>query len=118
MMQLLINILITYSNIVLISLGFSLIYSVTHFIHFAHGAMFMLSAYFTFFFMVEFGLNFVAAIPMAIVLIAMLGCLIDVSVYRPLRRKNSSSIILLLASLGIYIVLQNVISLLEMLIFF
>jgi len=39
-----------------------------------------------------------------------LGCLIDSFIYRPLRHKGSSPLVLLLASLGIYIVLQNVIS--------
>ena len=34
----------------------------------------------------------------------------ELTIYKPLRRKKASSIILLLASLGIYIVLQNVIS--------
>lgn len=34
----------------------------------------------------------------------------ELSIYKPLRKKKSSSLILLLSSLGIYIVLQNVIS--------
>jgi branched-subunit amino acid ABC-type transport system permease component len=36
--------------------------------------------------------------------------MIEVSVYRPLRHKGASALILLLASLGVYIVLQNIIS--------
>ncbi len=52
-----------------------------------------------------------ATIPAAIILASLLGWLIEFTIYRPLRKKKSSSIILLLASLGIYIVLQNLISL-------
>ena len=52
----------------------------------------------------------IVAIPVSTGLCAALGILIEISVYRPLRHKGSSSLILLLASLGIYIVLQNIIS--------
>ena len=54
--------------------------------------------------------RFIAAIPVSIGLCAVLGVIIETSVYRPLRHKGSSSLILLLASLGIYIVLKNIIS--------
>ena len=40
----------------------------------------------------------------------MLGCLIELGVYRHLRKKKAGVLILLLASLGIYILLQNIIS--------
>lgn len=57
------------------------------------------------------GWSLVTAIPFAIIAACLIGCLIEWLVYNPLRRKGSSSIVLLLASLGIYIVLQNLISL-------
>jgi len=40
----------------------------------------------------------------------MLGLLIEVSVFRPLRRRRGSSVIFLLASLGVVIALQNCVS--------
>lgn len=46
----------------------------------------------------------------AIVLSVFVGCLMEKAIYRPLRHKKSSSLVLLIASLGIYIVLQNIIS--------
>jgi len=94
----------------LIGVGFLLIYSITKFFHFAHAVVFTAGAYFTFLFKIQMGLPFAVAIPLAIVLSGVLGCLMDVLIYRPLRNKNASSMILLLASLGIYIVLQNTIS--------
>ncbi len=57
------------------------------------------------------GWSYYSAIPAAIALALLLGGLIEFTIYRPLRKKKSSAIVLLLASLGIYIVLQNLISL-------
>ncbi|MDL1964297.1 MAG: branched-chain amino acid ABC transporter permease, partial [Deltaproteobacteria bacterium] len=65
----------------------------------------------TYLFKIKFGFPFWFAIPIFLFLCATLGCLIDFFVYRPLRRKESSSLVFLLASLGSYIVLQNLISL-------
>jgi len=39
-----------------------------------------------------------------------LGCLMELFVYRPFRGRGSSGLVLLLASLGMYILLQNVVS--------
>jgi branched-subunit amino acid ABC-type transport system permease component len=57
------------------------------------------------------GWSFFTAIPAAIILALLLGSIVEYAIYRPLGEKKSSSIVLLLASLGIYIVLQNIISL-------
>lgn len=111
-MQIAINILFSASNILLVAIGFSLIFTVSRFFHFAHAVVFTAAAYLTFLFKVWIGLPFLLAVPLALLSTALLGSLIELSFYRPLRRKRASSLILLLASLGIYIVLQNVISIL------
>jgi branched-chain amino acid transport system permease protein len=108
--QLIANGIITGMVITLIALGFAIIYITTRFFHFAHGIVFTAGAYFTFLFKNQFGLPFWFAIPIAILACTALGCLIEILIYRPLRHKGSSSLILLLASLGIYIVLQNIVS--------
>ncbi len=108
--QLLINSLIAFSTFLLIAVSFSLIYQSVKFFHFAHAVVFTSGAYFTFLFIQLFDLSLYLSLPLAIICACLLGCLIEWLVYRPLRKKNSSSLILLLASLGIYIVLQNVIS--------
>jgi len=50
------------------------------------------------------------SITLAVLFSTVLGCLIEGFVYRPLTRKVASPLVLLLASLGVYIVLQNLIS--------
>ena len=108
--QLLINALIASSIYILIAVSFSLIYQTTRFFHFAHAVVFTSGAYFTFLFHKLLNFPVFISIPIAVALAASLGCGMEVFVYKPLRRKNASPMVLLLASLGLYIVLQNTIS--------
>lgn len=108
--QILINVLISSSVIILMAISFSIIYSTTRFFHFAHAVIFTSGAYFTFLFYKLFGFPIFLSISLAIICALLLGCLIEKIIYKPLRKKQASSMILLLASLGIYILLQNLIS--------
>ena len=110
-MQVLVNILISASTILLIALGFSLVYRTVRFFHFAHAVVFTSGAYFAFVCHDWARLPLGLALPTGILLAACMGCLIELAVYKPLRRRNASSLVLLLASLGVYIVLQNAFSL-------
>lgn len=110
--QLFINTLITSSIYILVALSFSIIYQTTRFLHFALAVNFTFGAYFTYLFHKFFNLSIYFAIPIAILLSALVGCSMELGVYRNLRKKNAPPIVLLLASLGIYIVLQNTISML------
>ena len=109
--QIIINIIIAFSIFNLAALSFSLIYQTTRFFHFAHAVVFTFGAYFTFLFSQLIGWSLVSAILTAIAAACLIGCMAEWFIYRPLRKRKSSSIVLLLASLGIYIVLQNLISL-------
>jgi len=50
------------------------------------------------------------AIPFACMSACLVGWMMELFIYKPLRKRGATSIILLLASLGLYIVLQNLIS--------
>ena len=108
--QFIVNGIIAGSVYTLVAVGFALIYRTVRFFHFAHGIVFTAGAYFTYFFKAWLGWPLIIAVPASIGLCGVLGVLIEVSVYRLLRHKGSSALILLMASLGIYIVLQNLIS--------
>ena len=103
--------MITFGKILPVAISFSIIYQITKFFHFTHAVIFTAGAYFIFLFLQIFGWSLFTAIPVAIILVLLLGSAIEFFIYKPLRKKKSSTIILLLASLGIYIVLQNLISL-------
>ena len=136
--QLAINSLIAASVYALIALSFSLIYSTTRFFHFAHGAVYVAGAYSAY--VVVDALRRVASVAaevgrvpsgyaglvgmdggvtllgmavaglVAMIVATVLGGLMELGVYRPLRRRLATPVVLLIASLGMYIVLQNVIS--------
>jgi branched-chain amino acid transport system permease protein len=110
MPQIIINTIIAGAVYVLISSGFSVIFSTIRFFHFAHGIVITSGAYFTVLLLNWVGLPLWISVIFAIIGSMALGCLMEISLYRPLRIRNSSSLVLLLASLGIYILLQNVIS--------
>ena len=108
--QLCANAIVTSSVIALVGLGFALVYFVGRFFHFAHGVIFTSGAYFTFLYASYAGLALTLSIALAICSATVLGCLIEILIYRPLRQKSASSLVVLLVSLGVYIVLQNIIS--------
>jgi branched-chain amino acid transport system permease protein len=108
--QLLINSIIAGSIYTLIALGFSLIYSTTKFFHFAHAAVYTSCPYFAYLFYSILGLPFWMSLCLAVLSSTLLGMAIEIVVYKPMRRWKATPLVLLLSSLGIYIVLQNLIS--------
>jgi branched-subunit amino acid ABC-type transport system permease component len=96
----------------LIALSTIIIYSPTKFFHIAHAATLTLSAYFTYLFSIKLNLPTPISIPLAITCATATGVLSELALYKPLRKRNASPMILMLASLGLYIVLQNLISML------
>ncbi|HET6454421.1 MAG TPA: branched-chain amino acid ABC transporter permease [Armatimonadota bacterium] len=104
------NTLIVAGVVLLVGTGFSLIYRTVRFFHFAHGGMVAVGPYLVLGFVLS-GVPRLIAIATAVLLCATLGVAMEILLYRPLRRNSASSLVLLLASLGIYVLLQNTISL-------
>lgn len=111
MQQLIANALLAASIYALVGVGFALVYRCGRFFHFAHGVILTTGAYACFLLGSRYGFPLALAAPSGIVLATALGCAVELLIYRPLRRVSSSPLALLLASLGVYIVLQNLISL-------
>lgn len=109
--QLLVNALASGAGYALVAVSFGLIYRVVHFFHIAHGAVYTLAAYCALVCVTILGWPLAAAAVVAVVAAAGIGIGLELLIYRPLRRRNSSDAALLLASLGLLIVLQNVVSL-------
>jgi len=112
MSQLIANAFLSASIYALIGTGFSLIYRTSRFFHFAHGLVCAAGAYAGFFFAAELKVPLLISIVIGVAVAVILGWLMEVVVYRPLRFRGSSSLVMLLASLGVYIIGQNAISLL------
>jgi len=107
--QLLINSLIAGAIYALVASGFSLIYATSKFIHFAHGATIAFSAYMLYFFFSMIGLNFGFSVILAIIFAALLGLLMNIIVFKQLRKRKASGIILLIASFALMILLESLI---------
>lgn len=106
--QLLANGLIAGSMYALVSSGFSLIYAGNRFVHFAHGSVVAIGGYLTFTLFASLGLPFVLAAILSILLTGAIGVLCFRLLYTPLRNRKSSAAVLLIASLGLMILLDNI----------
>lgn len=111
-MQLLLNILLTFSLYLLIANSFSLIYYPTKIFNIAHAAVITSGAYFVFLFAITFSIPFMVSVALANAVAASIGMGCEILVYRQMRKINVPALAYLIASLGLYVVLQNCISLL------
>ena len=111
MQQVVINILVSFSLYLTIAVSYSIIYYITKIFHLAHAAIITLGAYFLFYFNLTLGFSFIIAAFIAILLSAIIGMACDFLIYRQMRKRDAAPLVFLIASLGLYIVLQNVISL-------
>jgi branched-chain amino acid transport system permease protein len=89
-----------------VAMSFSVIFSVTKTLHFAHGAVYMWVAYVVAA-LENSALGFYGAVAVGIVVSIVFTLAIEVLIYRPLRRRGASGMTIFVASLGVLIVLAN-----------
>lgn len=111
LLQLLANGLVAGCLYALVALGFALIYNTTRIFHIAHGALYTSSAYSLYVFLVLLRWPLPLAFGATLVLSALLGMAVELTVYAPLVKKGTSTLTALLSSLGLYIALVNTIAL-------
>ncbi len=102
----LINGLVQGGIYALIAVGYTMVYGIIQLINFAHGEIYMFGAYFGLILITVFHIPFWFALPLAMVLCALLGMLIDYVAYRPLR--NAPRLSALITAIGISLALQNI----------
>ena len=105
--QFLVNGVIAGSVYALIALGFALIFTASRVFHFAHGGVYTLSAFAGYTALITFQLGTVAAFAAAIAVAALLGLLINVLLYEPMREGGVSSFVMMICSFGILIILTH-----------
>jgi branched-chain amino acid transport system permease protein len=105
------------------ALGYTLVFSILGIINFAHGAVFTVGAYFTYVLTgaafgfngilakaaLPFGLPFFLAIAFGSILAGVIGIIIERLAFRPLRRRGADRLLSLVSSLGVAIVVVNLI---------
>jgi branched-chain amino acid transport system permease protein len=96
----------------LLAVGWGLIFKVTQTFHFAHGVVYTLGAYFAFLAVKSLNLALGPSLILGILGAALVGAGFEILLYRPLRRRGTPPMSVLIASLGSMIVLEMVIVLL------
>lgn len=109
--QLFVNGIILGFSYALVAVSFGLIYSTAGFFHFAHAAVYTFAAYLLYTVTAMLKIPSMVGIPLSVGAAAALGASIQIFIYKPLVRRGSSRAVLLLSSLGIMVVFQNLISL-------
>jgi len=107
--QLAVNGLVNGSHYALLALGFGLIFGTTRVVHFAYGPVYALSAYGCWLAAAVLGAPLWLAGLAGIATGAVAGVLAYLVVYRPFEKRGSSTLVVLIASLGLFIVLENAI---------
>ncbi len=104
-LQQLINGLSVGSIYALIALGYTMVYGIIKLINFAHGEIMMAGAYIAFLLAVNTKLPFVLVMLIAMVLSAVIGVVVEIIAYRPLRKAPRISV--LITAIGVSFFLQN-----------
>lgn len=107
--QLTVNGVISGSMYMLLGLSWGIIYSTTGTFHFAHALVITVAAYAVVLTTNTAGLPLIAGCAAAIATAAVFGCLIEVGIYRPLRRAGASPFGVFVGSLGTLILGQNLV---------
>ncbi len=93
------------STYAIVALGLTLVFGILNIPNFAHGHLYMLGAYITFFLMTLYGFSFWTALVASMVILGLIGMLIERVVYRPLQgRPHINSFI---SAIGALIILET-----------
>ncbi len=103
--QQLINGLSVGSVYALIALGYTMVYGIIKLINFAHGDIYMLGAYFGFYFITKFHMGIIPALLLSMAACALIGVIIERVAYKPLR--NSPRITALITAIGVSLFIEN-----------
>ena len=96
----------------MVALGFNLIYGTVKFFDLGYGALTAIGGYCVFLFYKVMGIDLYVSVALGIIVTGVIGFLIYRLVYAPLRARKSSSMVLLVAALGVMTALQAVIAIL------
>ena len=110
-LQLLANGIVNGAMFALLAVAFGLVYRSAKVFHIAYGGLYVLSAYILFAGVSWFGLPVWLACVLAVLLSAVAGVATEAGFYRPFAKRRSGPGVVLVASLGLFIVLENAVAL-------
>lgn len=110
-MQIVFNIFLSFSIYCIVSMSFYIIYSSNKLFILSQAIVLSFGAYFTYLFQSNYNFPFILSSSLAIAMSVFIGLLSDILIFKSMRKHNLPSFAFLVASIGLYIVLQNCISL-------
>jgi branched-chain amino acid transport system permease protein len=108
-LQLLATGLVTGCALGVVAISFSLVYATTKIFHVAHAGIYTLGGYLAWS-LVTHGMPLVIALALPIVACMALGALIQSQLYARLERRRATHLVVLIASLGVLAVIQNIVA--------
>lgn len=105
LLQHLVNALILGSTYALLGIGLTLIFGIMRIVNFTHGELYSFGAYAVFALQVSMGVNFFAALVIAVLAGCVLGALIEFLLLRPLQGADIDTTMLVM--IGAWIFMQN-----------
>ncbi len=108
-LQLLVNGLVTGCALGVVAISFSLVYATTKIFHVAHAGIYTLGGYLAWSLVVH-GVPLLLACAVPIAACTALGALIQSQLYARLERRRATHLVVLIASLGVLAVIQNIIA--------
>ena len=108
LLQQIINGLSLGSVYALIAVGYSLVYSILLFSNFAHGGFLVVGGYACYYLLTQQGYGIVLASVGAILASGVVAVLTERLAYKPIRERTSMTLYLLIASMGVSIVIENI----------
>lgn len=93
----------------LMSVGYSLVYSIMNFSNFAHGGVIMIGAYIGYFCLTLLNVPFFIAFILSAVGAGLLAVTLEKIVYRPLRKRNAPFLYFIISAMGASIFLENIV---------
>ncbi|HTW70928.1 MAG TPA: branched-chain amino acid ABC transporter permease [Acetobacteraceae bacterium] len=109
LLQLLINGLITGCALGVVAISFALVYATTRIFHVAHAGVYTLAGYIAWL-LVSHAVPEVLALAAAVLICAGVGALIQQQLYARLERRGATHLVVLIASLGLLAVIQNILA--------
>ena len=92
----------------LIAVGYSLVYSILLFSNFAHGGFLVVGGYACYYLLTQAGYGVVLASAGAILASGVVAVLTERLAYKPIRERTPMTLYLLIASMGVSIVIENI----------
>lgn len=111
MWQFVINGLITGILYSLLAIGFAIVYNTTRIFHIAAAGLYVLAAYTLWYSYIQLHIPLFISAFISILITMLISWVVEITVYRPLKKRDSSLNVMMIASIGIMTIIVNAIAL-------